>query len=380
MSRHEESAGTCPGLFDQMMNFLTLDINEWSGEDIIDWAKSVCSRHGIDHHSVNLFLFRSFTGTQLARLGHRELSAIVGNAYGLVFYSELQALRSWRRGSGTTTPSSSVDVAPSTPSSTTSDGVAPTDTEELFSWLDAQHSPLPQGSPWNQLLERDDLQDSLMAPLSRDMGAMNIVGGAHSSEIGETTGPFGGDAEPTGAFREMDNRDTYSEHCRTFGEAAGDYGSGVVGGDSCAGTVGEHGGIGGGLAGGDPEGVEDGREEDVERYSWALDSLTTDSRGRMRGPIVWEFLVRLLENPDSNPSLVMWENQHLATFRLVKPQLIARIWGTRLGNPDLTYNDFARTLRHHYKTRIILSSPDRQLVYGLGPKALQYFQQLRKRQ
>ncbi|XP_069179758.1 ETS-related transcription factor Elf-3 isoform X2 [Procambarus clarkii] len=305
MSRHEESAGTCPGLFDQMMNFLTLDINEWSGEDIIDWAKSVCSRHGIDHHSVNLFLFRSFTGTQLARLGHRELSAIVGNAYGLVFYSELQALRSWRRGS---------------------------------------------------------------------------VGGAHSSEIGETTGPFGGDAEPTGAFREMDNRDTYSEHCRTFGEAAGDYGSGVVGGDSCAGTVGEHGGIGGGLAGGDPEGVEDGREEDVERYSWALDSLTTDSRGRMRGPIVWEFLVRLLENPDSNPSLVMWENQHLATFRLVKPQLIARIWGTRLGNPDLTYNDFARTLRHHYKTRIILSSPDRQLVYGLGPKALQYFQQLRKRQ
>ncbi|XP_047489493.1 uncharacterized protein LOC125039513 isoform X2 [Penaeus chinensis] len=55
-------------------------------------------------------------------------------------------------------------------------------------------------------------------------------------------------------------------------------------------------------------------------------------RKRVRGPKNWEFLIRLLADKRTNPSLIRWEDESTATFRLVQPEKIAQMWSTR--TPD----------------------------------------------
>ncbi|XP_047489750.1 ETS-related transcription factor Elf-5-like isoform X3 [Penaeus chinensis] len=97
-----------------------------------------------------------------------------------------------------------------------------------------------------------------------------------------------------------------------------------------------------------------------------------------RGPKSWEFLVRLLADSRTNPSVIRWEDEVDATFRLTQPDSIARMWGARSGKPSLSYVNFARGLRYHYNTGALEAVSERQLVYRCGPKALQYLKQLKQ--
>ncbi|XP_063592651.1 ETS-related transcription factor Elf-4-like [Penaeus indicus] len=102
-------------------------------------------------------------------------------------------------------------------------------------------------------------------------------------------------------------------------------------------------------------------------------------RKRVRGPKNWEFLIRLLADKRTNPSLIRWEDESTATFRLVQPEKIAQMWSTRTpDSPPLTYNNFARGLRYHYSRGALQPVSEKQLVYRCGPKALQYLIDLRK--
>ncbi|KAB7498417.1 DNA-binding protein D-ETS-4 [Armadillidium nasatum] len=61
-----------------------------------------------------------------------------------------------------------------------------------------------------------------------------------------------------------------------------------------------------------------------------LKKITTGKRGnRVRHPQSWEFLVRLLMNPKTNPSLIKWEDKKNGIFRLVQKEEIAKLWGKR---------------------------------------------------
>lgn len=101
-------------------------------------------------------------------------------------------------------------------------------------------------------------------------------------------------------------------------------------------------------------------------------------RRRDRGPKSWEFLMRLLASPDTNPSIIRWEDEAEGSFRLVQPQQIADMWGTRSCKEVLTYNNFARALRYHYKTKLLYKISERQLVYGCGRQAIDYYKLLLK--
>ncbi|CAL4064241.1 unnamed protein product [Meganyctiphanes norvegica] len=90
-----------------------------------------------------------------------------------------------------------------------------------------------------------------------------------------------------------------------------------------------------------------------------------------RVPIVWHFLLRLLANPQYNPSIICWDNIGEHTFRLINPDAVASLWGKRLGKPTLTRNNFARTLRYHYSNGA-LNPISEQHVYQLGKKAIDY--------
>lgn len=102
-----------------------------------------------------------------------------------------------------------------------------------------------------------------------------------------------------------------------------------------------------------------------------LPGQQADTR-RDRGPKLWEFLLDLLEDPACNPAIIRWENQEERTFRLTSPHDVSLRWGQRRPNQNsLPYDYFARALRYHYKTGMLVSVPERKLVYKFGSLVFQ---------
>ncbi|ROT79555.1 putative ETS-likeous factor isoform X1 [Penaeus vannamei] len=110
----------------------------------------------------------------------------------------------------------------------------------------------------------------------------------------------------------------------------------------------------------------------------ALGKISTKSRKKERGPKNWEFMIRLLMDKRYNPELIRWEDEAQKTFRLVKPDAIAQMWGQRANKRSLSYDNFARGLRYQYTTGALKPVPERQLVYKCGPKALQFWRELQQ--
>ncbi|CAL4144615.1 unnamed protein product, partial [Meganyctiphanes norvegica] len=111
-----------------------------------------------------------------------------------------------------------------------------------------------------------------------------------------------------------------------------------------------------------------------------LGKIITNRRKRLRGPKSWEFLVRLLKDPTTNPSLIRWENEANGIFRLVQPAIIAQRWGRRQGKHSsecLTYENFARGLRYHYATGALAPVSELSFVYKFGPKAEKLLKELK---
>ncbi|KAK4304461.1 hypothetical protein Pmani_023584 [Petrolisthes manimaculis] len=108
-----------------------------------------------------------------------------------------------------------------------------------------------------------------------------------------------------------------------------------------------------------------------------LEKIPTNTRRKERGPKSWEFLMRLLMDPKTNPSLVKWEDEEDGTFRLMQPSMLAKLWGARSDKQYLSYVNFARGIRYHYNSGALQPVSERQLVYRCGPLALQYLHQLK---
>ncbi|KAA0193410.1 hypothetical protein HAZT_HAZT000214 [Hyalella azteca] len=97
---------------------------------------------------------------------------------------------------------------------------------------------------------------------------------------------------------------------------------------------------------------------------------SSTNKPRERGKKVWEFLLDLLMDPSTNPSLIRWEDEAHGVFRLVEHELVAQKWGARRDRSDLSYDYFARTMRYQYTTGMLESVPERKLVFRFGPKVL----------
>ncbi|KAK3922645.1 ETS-related transcription factor Elf-5 [Frankliniella fusca] len=84
---------------------------------------------------------------------------------------------------------------------------------------------------------------------------------------------------------------------------------------------------------------------------------------------LWEFIYNLLENRETNPSVVTWENKDEKLFRIVNTEEIARRWGDHKGNKNMTYANMSRTMRYYREGNGAFVRNDRKRVYGFGPKA-----------
>ncbi|XP_063914616.1 ETS homologous factor-like isoform X2 [Zophobas morio] len=94
----------------------------------------------------------------------------------------------------------------------------------------------------------------------------------------------------------------------------------------------------------------------------------SDKNGK-RSEKLWEFLLHLLRDNKTCPQLIKWENFEEGTFKFVQSNKVARLWGNRKKNENMTYEKFSRAMRYYYKSKVLLPVPGKRLVYKFGPQA-----------
>ncbi|XP_063979844.1 ETS homologous factor-like isoform X2 [Diachasmimorpha longicaudata] len=84
---------------------------------------------------------------------------------------------------------------------------------------------------------------------------------------------------------------------------------------------------------------------------------------------LWEFIRDLLQNPETCPSLIRWEDYSKAKFKFIRGEEVAKRWGARNGNTNMTYEKMSRAMRYHYTNKVFQSVKKDNLVYQFGPNA-----------
>ncbi|XP_059481529.1 ETS-related transcription factor Elf-3-like isoform X2 [Neocloeon triangulifer] len=87
---------------------------------------------------------------------------------------------------------------------------------------------------------------------------------------------------------------------------------------------------------------------------------------------LWEFIRDLLKEPKYCPSLICWENHEEGVFRFVSSEKVAKLWGDKRKNSNMTYEKLSRAMRYYYKSKILQPVTHRRLVYKFGPNAVNW--------
>ncbi|XP_064083091.1 ETS homologous factor-like [Macrobrachium nipponense] len=279
------------------------DVAYWMPQDCLDWAGSVCRKRGIDQSTVDLWAFKSYTGSDLLHFTCQDFSNIIGSIYGPLFQQEFAALYNKRE-------QDKIQGAVG--------GCVPTYGSFEYPTQESGYD----SDPWE--LTSEDIKD-----LDRYIH--------HQADD-----PLAGSLSDLG-FQEQFLPISF-EGSQQIPEAALQQSS---------------------------YGASSSGEGQVPLKQ-------VETKKKTRGPKNWEFVIGLLSDPRTNPSLIRWEDKTQATFRLVQPTAIAQMWGRRTNKPNLTYDNFARGLRYHYTTGALEAVSEKQLVYKCGPKALKFLIDMKK--
>ncbi|KAL3843112.1 hypothetical protein ACJMK2_021065 [Sinanodonta woodiana] len=110
----------------------------------------------------------------------------------------------------------------------------------------------------------------------------------------------------------------------------------------------------------------------VSDFSNLLPNPPTPNRSgkqRIRGCRLWEFILNLLRDTHFNPKYICWENEEEGKFRIVNSKELARLWGSKKGNTNMTYEKMSRAMRYYYKKKVLAPVLGKRLVYSFGPRA-----------
>ncbi|XP_042871877.1 ETS homologous factor-like [Penaeus japonicus] len=282
-------------------------IEEWRGDDCVEWATGVLRSQGWDPFQEDLWRLRDTSGTSLLQFSHCDFCAVVGQPCGTLLYEGMRDLQM----NNICAASGTKNREPRTPTHETSR---------------APEGGLDESAQWD--LSGEAFQDlsSYQTDEAFDLQGWNLaVDDLCNGEVQK-------DVQSSESHDELDEM-------------------------ACSSS-----------------------RQELEHQHEILQKIPSAKRKRVRSPKNWEFLLRLLADARTNPSLIKWENESAATFRLVKPSAIASIWASRTPDaPPLSYNNFARGLRYHYSRGALEPVSEKQLVYRCGPKALKFLHDLRLR-
>ncbi|XP_057374930.2 DNA-binding protein D-ETS-6-like [Daphnia carinata] len=77
---------------------------------------------------------------------------------------------------------------------------------------------------------------------------------------------------------------------------------------------------------------------------------------------LWQFLLELLADPQSNAAWITWEGSH-GEFKLLDPDEVARQWGNRKAKPNMNYDKLSRALRYYYDKNIMSKVTGKRYTY-----------------
>lgn len=311
------SASAAPGSYEgqESRSFQTVNIVDWGGEECLEWAESVCRRCGIERSTVDLWHLSSTTGSSLLQYTEQYFCHTLGPQHGRLFHRELQALIK-RSARGKKKVGGRLRGEASGVSYPTS-------------------SPASSCDPDSWDFTSDDFKD--LDRYISDETWDPLVGNLQGLDLQEDFMPIKYEPE--------------DQQCQYPAAAA---------------------------AAAFPAEEPVSPSEAAASSTDVFKKIPTNTRRRERGPKSWEFLIRLLADKRTNPTLIRWEDEASATFRLTQPSIIAKMWGARADKSNLSYVNFARGLRYHYNTGALMAVSERQLVYRCGPKALKYLKELQE--
>lgn len=79
------------------------------------------------------------------------------------------------------------------------------------------------------------------------------------------------------------------------------------------------------------------------------------------------WIVSLLRNPETNPSVITWEDEPRGKFRVTDSVKYAELWGEVKRNPNMNYEKLSRAMRYYYKNKEISMVAGERLTYAFGP-------------
>jgi len=80
-----------------------------------------------------------------------------------------------------------------------------------------------------------------------------------------------------------------------------------------------------------------------------------------------QWIVELLRNPETNPSVIMWEDEPAGKFRVINSNAFAALWAKVKKNPAMNYEKLSRAMRYYYRNKEIEMVKGERLTYKFGP-------------
>lgn len=80
-----------------------------------------------------------------------------------------------------------------------------------------------------------------------------------------------------------------------------------------------------------------------------------------------QWIVSLLRDPATNPTVITWEHEPSGKFRVTDSAEFARKWGEVKKNKKMNYEKLSRAMRYYYKNKEIKMVKGERLTYAFGP-------------
>merc|ERR1712061_767974 len=80
-----------------------------------------------------------------------------------------------------------------------------------------------------------------------------------------------------------------------------------------------------------------------------------------------QWIVELLRNRETNPSVILWEDEPAGKFRVVDSHAFAQLWAKVKKNPRMNYEKLSRAIRYYYRNKEIEMVKVERLTYKFGP-------------
>merc|ERR1712115_311966 len=80
-----------------------------------------------------------------------------------------------------------------------------------------------------------------------------------------------------------------------------------------------------------------------------------------------QWIVKLLRDPETNPSVIMWEDEPAGKFRVINSTAFAQLWAVEKKNPAMNYEKLSRAMRYYYRNKEVEMVKGERLTYKFGP-------------